>query len=613
MNLVLLFLLAVAFIFVVIYVVYTQSGSEHLDTSKELRDPMHLSATVYRVTNTILTAANVYTDAMDKLQLPDSINDRYNEWIEKGYVSAVKDQMLCGGCWAFATCSSLADRLTIATAGKWHSLYGLSEQVLISCGGDMGMDFYQGCEGGIPHFAIDALSKVGIPADLSCKTCGGQPPDVSGGGQANRGGGVVNPNNTNTCASGGNTYAATNYTWWQTGCDGNTSCSLTAASTCPCALVTSNMQNLTDFNVKYKTIGEAHTYTSHGPNNELHTVDLWPDIPQDIINANVIRMKKAIYYEGPITIGYRVTQDFYSYWPTATKDNYYKYDGRSPMAGGHAVVIVGWDKMADGTPVWIMKNSWGVNGGYGFPDGPKVTDSDTGKQSPKYLGGFWNHIMGINDSFVESNAVGAHPDLSVSEIAKQLPNNGKDIPSNWNEIMTLRQIYELSSNQQPVTPVMPHSPLPHPASPQPPGYSPVVINSDTFSTITLTPENITPQSISIFFQDRDNYYMVGANNSDMIRHIMTYLPNSESLTVQNLADLVRNLRKNVRGYLVIGARGSANNYYYLSGDPADWQDIFNDTYVGRAATIKKFSSEVFPKFQSLRVQAPIVQLSKKLK
>ena len=600
-------LLAILFLLALFY--YCK-GIEQLETN-QLRDPMHLSATVYRASNTILTAANVYNDKMDKLPLPSEIKDEYNEWIEKGFVSPIKDQMLCGGCWAFATCASLADRLSIATNGKWYPPFGLSEQMLISCGGETGMQFYQGCEGGIPHFAIDSLTKEGVPADAKCLKCGGGGGPTTGSGGTQRDGGVVNPNNTSTCSEGGNVYAATNYTWWQTGCNGSTSCSLSPASTCPCAGITAQMKQIegdkyTPFDIKYKTIGEAHNYTAHGKNNELHTVDLWPDIPQSIIDANVIRMKKAIYYEGPLTVGYRVTRDFYTYWPTANVDNYYRYDGRSPMAGGHAVVIVGWKKMKDGTPVWIVKNSWGANGGYGFPDGPKIKDPVTGKSKIQYLGGFWNHVMGINDSFIESNASGAHPDLTVPEIAKYLP---KGIPKDWNKTMTLRDVYEMTTKEH----TKPLTPTPTPPKPTPPIPPPITFQSDKFTVVTLTPDNITSGALVQFFNDPNNLYMVGANEPDSINKVMSYMPTGKySLSQDDIEALIKNVHENIQqDYVIIATKGDTNNYYYMVGDPANWTGIFNKDFVHRAATMKKFVNDIYFKFEGLRPQAPVVQLSKK--
>ena len=629
--LLIIFIFFITFIFLYWYWNRQERLEPPLDRSA-LRDPMQLPANIYRATNTILTASGIFSDEMDSLKLPDSVRDNFNEWVEKGFISPVKDQMLCGGCWAFATCSSLADRLSIATAGKWYAPFGLSEQALISCGGEMGMDFYQGCEGGIPEFAIQILSTTGVPADSKCLECGGVV--IAGGGSgAQRGGGVVNPNDSGTCKMGGNVYAATDYTYWQTGCDGNTSCNLSPASTCPCSIITTEFKKLnsseTPFDIKYKTIGEGHTYTSHGADGQQKTVDLWPDIPKDIIAQNVERMKKAIYYEGPITIGYRVTSDFYQYWPTVTADNYYRYDGRSPMTGGHAVVIVGWKKMADGTPVWIIKNSWGANGGYGFTD-PKWVDPVTGKTVSKYLGGFWNHVMGENDSFVESNAVGAHPDLTIPVISQYLPNNGADLPSEWFRTHTLRDIYEASLNgvpakptptPQPVTPVTPTpaptpTPTPQPVTPVTPTPMPTpipqilpAITSNKFNVVTLTADDLSQQAIGDFFSKRQNLYMVGAESVDTLKQVLMYLPVSIALSEVQLREIIDNVTKYVKGYVIIAAKGDTNNYYYIFGDPMYWGSLFNTTYAGRAATLYKFTSDVYAKFSGLSSTSPIVQLA----
>lgn len=564
-----------------------------------LRNPMHLSADVFRVTNTILTSVGPFSNRMDKLPMPP-VTDSFNEWIDKGLVSPIKDQMLCGGCWAFATCASLADRLSIATHGKWYPPFGLSEQVLVSCGGSMGMKFYQGCQGGIPHFAIDALSKEGVPVDSKCDSCG----QKKSSGGSSRGGGVVNPNNTSTCSNGGNVYASTDYTWWQTGCNEGASCSLSSAATCGCQEVTAELKQVlgSAIGTRYKTIGEAHNYCSHGKNNELHTVDLWPQIPQSVIDDNVVRMKKAIYYDGPITVGYRVTKDFYTFWPTSSADNYYKYDGRSPMVGGHAVVIVGWKKMKDGTPVWIVKNSWGVNGGYGFPNAPKWTNPTTGKVESKYIGGFWNHIMGKNDSFIESNASGAHPDLTIPEISKYIPAN---IPKNWFDTMTLHQIYKMGQGQAPTPSPSPSQSLPSPSPSPSPSTSPAPLHSNKFHFVLTPPAKLTPTTIGDFFNS-GGLYIIGSEPS-LLNSLMAILP-PNPLSQNDVQTVINNARTTIKGQIAIIAQGDMNNYYYLTGDPSQWSDIYSTNFVQPVATIKKVAFELHSSLSKLPSHAQVLEL-----
>jgi len=50
-----------------------------------------------------------------------------------------------------------------------------------------------------------------------------------------------------------------------------------------------------------------------------------------------------IITNGPVQAGYTAYKDFYSY-----SSGIYKYDGVSPVSGGHAVTVVGWDHDTNG-------------------------------------------------------------------------------------------------------------------------------------------------------------------------------------------------------------------------------------------------------------------------
>lgn len=74
----------------------------------------------------------------------ESIPDSY-DWRDHGVVNPIKNQLDCGGCWAFATTATSE----AAYAIKSGTLLTFSEQNLLDCA-----DFCSGCNGGWPDFAI---------------------------------------------------------------------------------------------------------------------------------------------------------------------------------------------------------------------------------------------------------------------------------------------------------------------------------------------------------------------------------------------------------------------------------------------------------------------------
>jgi hypothetical protein len=520
----------------------------HPTPNQTLRNPNQPPANYFRPSNTFLVPSEIFEDDIDRLDLPEKFQDKYTEWIDKGFLPIAQDQMSCGGCWAFATASSLGTRFMIATNGKWDAPWGLSDQYLISCGGKLGMQQWQGCQGGIPQYAIDALQNGGIPKDKK----------------------DLNTKNK--------------YTYFQTLPDENSSCSLTPSSTCPC-------DKLDEYfgEERFKTVGESHTYTAHTKDEKIkHDLDLWPNIPQDVIDDNVHRMKKAIYFEGPFTVGIRVTEDFYKFKPT--KDNYYKYDGRSQMLGGHAVIIVGWKKLKDGTPVWICKNSWGDNWGYGYPHGPKWNNLVSGTIEPKYKGGFWNNIMGINDQFIESNAVGSHPDLTHPDIAKHLPDNGKNIPKEWFKTMTLRDIYEnhIDEKKKPDRTIK--------------KIQKEFTLDEKNLTITVNPvKKVTSQMVNAFFDNPTTKYIIGGSE-DTFHALMDHLPDYDvEINSDTMSDIIDDIEDNITDYVILGIKGSNSVKYWLIGDTTEWNPFNLSNFAGRTVDPKIATGILYEQIKILGV------------
>jgi len=101
------------------------------------------------------TPKNVAITATTLTDLPDSV-----DWRQKGAVSAVYDEGICGSDWAFAAVGGLE--------GLYFNIHGnlvlLSEQQLIDCSSAFGN---QGCQGGSIDPAYQYVTQYGIESAAS--------------------------------------------------------------------------------------------------------------------------------------------------------------------------------------------------------------------------------------------------------------------------------------------------------------------------------------------------------------------------------------------------------------------------------------------------------------
>lgn len=74
------------------------------------------------------------------------------------------------------------------------------------------------------------------------------------------------------------------------------------------------------------------------------------------IDAVVSQIQQDIMANGPLTATMEVYADFQDW--DATQGVYTGPKAGSADLGGHAVVIIGWDRTPAGVPYWLIRNSW---------------------------------------------------------------------------------------------------------------------------------------------------------------------------------------------------------------------------------------------------------------
>lgn len=99
------------------------------------------------------------------------------------------------------------------------------------------------------------------------------------------------------------------------------------------------------------------------------------------VSNNQQQIMKEIYTNGPVEAAFTVFSDFPNY-----KSGVYQHVS-GEMLGGHAIKILGWG-VEDGTPFWLVANSWNVHWG---------------------MGGFFKILRGSNHCGIEAGVVAGLP------------------------------------------------------------------------------------------------------------------------------------------------------------------------------------------------------------
>ncbi|KAK2916939.1 hypothetical protein Q8A67_001313 [Cirrhinus molitorella] len=101
------------------------------------------------------------TQASEFLASPGAAVPDTVDWTKEGYVTSVKQQGVCGCCWAFSSVGAL-EGLLMKTTGQ---LVNLSTQNLMDCSFSYGN---KGCKGGWPHYAFKyVIANGGIDSESS--------------------------------------------------------------------------------------------------------------------------------------------------------------------------------------------------------------------------------------------------------------------------------------------------------------------------------------------------------------------------------------------------------------------------------------------------------------
>jgi len=235
--------------------------------------------------------------------IPDTFDSETN-WPQcAAVIGDIRDQSMCGCCWAFGGASAASDRLCISTNGT--VAVPLSAQEICFCSSD------DGCQGGQIDTPWEYISEEG--AVTGGQVDGSYP--IGDGGYCSD---FTLPHCHHHGPQGNDPFPA----------EGTTGCENQESPQCP-------------------TKCDSNASSAHSG----FAADKWTFSGEVQSASGEQSIQKAIMAGGPVETAFTVYTDFANY----ASGIYHHVSGG--VEGGHAVRIVGWG-VESGTKYWKVANSW---------------------------------------------------------------------------------------------------------------------------------------------------------------------------------------------------------------------------------------------------------------